>query len=91
VDLLATEAVVGEALDAAREAGVERLDVLEAEAARHPRLEEIGDWASRVGARSLLLLRLRPPPVFDFQYERRLAEDFRGEVVIGHDGALVRP
>lgn len=91
VDLLAVEAVVGASLDAAREAGVERLDVLEAEAARHPRLEEVGDWASRVGARTLLLLRLRPPPVFDFQYEGRVAEDFRGEVVIGSDGARIRP
>ncbi|MDX1649693.1 MAG: MBL fold metallo-hydrolase, partial [Myxococcota bacterium] len=76
-DVLVVEAVVGAALDAAREAGVERLEVLEEEAARHPRLEEVGDWAARAGVDTLVLTRLRPPPVFASQYTARVGGGFR--------------
>lgn len=90
-DLLVAEAVVGASLEAAREAGVERIDVLEAEADRHLRLEEIGSLAARAGVRTLVLTRLRPPPVFDFQYEQPLADTFRGRIVLAEDATLVTP
>ncbi len=84
------EALYGAALDAALEQGAERPEVLRREAAWHTRLEDAGTLASRMGVRKLVLMRLRPPPVYDFQY-RNVVEDFRGEVVIAEDGLEIRP
>jgi ribonuclease BN (tRNA processing enzyme) len=90
-DVLVAGAVYGASLEAAAEAGIERLDVLQREAAQHFRLEDLGALASRARVRTLLLVRLRPPPVFDFQYTRLVGETFRGRVVVARDGELVTP
>ncbi len=83
------EAVYGEALDAAIEQGALRPEALQREGAWHTRLEDVGGIAQRMGVRTLVLTRLRPPPVFDFQYTGPVGESFQGRVVIAADGSLV--
>lgn len=85
------DAIYGAALDAALEQGAERPEVLRREAAWHTRLEDAGDLASRMGVRTLVLTRLRPPPVYDFQYEDVVEETFRGRVVIASEGLELTP
>ena len=84
------DALYGEALDQAIEQGAERPDVLRRDAAWHTRIEDAGALASRMGVRILVLTRLRPPPVYDFQY-RGLVTGFDGEVVIARDGLEITP
>ena len=87
-----TEAVYGAALERAREAGAEGLDVLLHEAEAHPRLEALGALALRAGVHSVVLVRLRPPPPFAWQYERVVEEGgFRGPVYVPADGDRLTP
>jgi ribonuclease Z len=90
-DLLVHEALYGASLEAALEAGVERADSLLREAENHPRLETIGALAQKMGVATLVLTRLRPPPVYDFLYQRIVREDFGGRVVIADDGDEITP
>jgi ribonuclease BN (tRNA processing enzyme) len=91
-DLLVHEAVYGASLAAALEgSGAERADVLRREAEIHPQLETIGELAREMGVGTLVLTRLRPPPVYDFQYENIVREDFGGRVVIAEDGDEITP
>jgi ribonuclease Z len=91
-NLLVHEAVYGASLAAAlEEVGAERADVLRRESEIHPRLESIGELAQEMGVGTLVLTRLRPPPVYAFQYRSIVREDFRGRVVIAHDGEEITP
>jgi ribonuclease BN (tRNA processing enzyme) len=91
-DLLVHEAVYGASLAAALEAvEAERADILRREAESHPKLETIGSMAREMGVGTLVLTRLRPPPVYDFQYENIVREDFGGRVVIADDGDEITP
>ena len=91
-DLLVHEAIYGASLAAALEGvGAERADVLRREAEIHPKLETIGELAREMGIRTLVLTRLRPPPVYDFQYAKIVGEDFGGRVVIAKDGDEITP
>lgn len=91
VELLVQEAVYEASVEAALEAGAERAAVIEREAAHHPTLREAGALAARAGVRTLVLTRLRPPPVFDFQYTRVVGERFEGRVQVAEDGASFTP
>jgi ribonuclease BN (tRNA processing enzyme) len=91
-DLLVHEAVYGASLTAAlEEAEAERADFLRREAEIHPRLESVGELAREMGVATLVLTRLRPPPVYDFQYQSIVGEDFGGRVVIADDGEEITP
>jgi ribonuclease BN (tRNA processing enzyme) len=90
-DIWVQEAVSGEALDQAIEAGVPNADAVAREGALHARLEEIGALGAHARVRTLVLTRLRPPPVLEVLYERNAAAGFRGRVVIASDGDLVTP
>jgi ribonuclease BN (tRNA processing enzyme) len=87
-DLWVHEAVYGASLQAALDAGIEGVDALAREAALHTRLEDVGALATRAGVRRLVLVRLRPPPVYGFQYRRVAAPSFRGRIEIAADGDL---
>jgi hypothetical protein len=91
-DFWVTEAVYGASLDRARDAGTQGIDELLREAAAHPRLEALGALAVQAGARSVVLVRLRPPPPFASQYES-VVEDggFRGRVHVPADGDRLTP
>jgi ribonuclease Z len=90
-DVLVAGAVYGASLEAAAEAGIDRLEILESEAAHHFRLEDVGGLAARAGVRTLVLVRLRPPPVFDFQYKGVVGERYGGRVVVARDGDEITP
>jgi ribonuclease BN (tRNA processing enzyme) len=92
-DFWVTEAVYGASLERAREAfGAEGLEVLLREAHAHPLLEALGPLAVEAGVRSLVLVRLRPPPPFASQYESVVEEGgFRGNVHVPDDGDRLVP
>jgi ribonuclease BN (tRNA processing enzyme) len=91
-DLLVHEAIYGASLAAALEgAEAERADVLRREAELHPKLETIGELAREMGVGTLVLTRLRPPPVYGFQYRNLVREDFGGRVLIADDGDEITP
>jgi ribonuclease BN (tRNA processing enzyme) len=91
VDWLWSGALYGASLEAAAEAGADPTEVLQREAEAHLRLEDVGGIAGRARARGLVLIRLRPPPVFTSQYRNLVGETYRGAVVIAEDGELVTP
>ncbi len=64
---------------------------IEREAALHTSIEDVGDLATRAQVDRLVLVRLRPPPFFDLQVERIVANDFAGRVVVADDGDTVFP
>jgi ribonuclease Z len=91
-DLLVHEAVYGASLAAAlKETGDERAEILRREAEIHPKLETIGKLAGEMGVATLVLTRLRPPPVYDFQYQNIVGAEFPGRVVIADDGDEITP
>ncbi len=90
--LLVVEGVYGASLALAEEAGVPGIATLRREAATHLRLEDIGAIANRAEVGAVVLTRLRPPPVFDFQYENLVARSFgRGPVFVAADGESFTP
>ena len=85
------EALYGASLQGALDAKVDGADALAREAALHTRLEDVGELAARAGVRRLALVRLRPPPVYDFQYQRVVGRTFRGAVDVAADGDVLTP
>jgi ribonuclease BN (tRNA processing enzyme) len=85
------EAVQGASLDQAVAADLPGAAALATEGALHTRLEDVGALASRAGAKRLALVRLRPPPVWAFQYERLVASTYRGIVAIPEDAEAITP
>jgi ribonuclease BN (tRNA processing enzyme) len=89
--VLVAEGLYGASLDAAAQAGADRIDALRREASSHLRLEEVGAVATAAGARAVVLVRLRPPPAFELQYERLVSQTFRGPVIVAEDAEVVTP
>lgn len=90
--VLVLEAVFGASLDMAREARVQGIETLEREATGHLRLEDVGRVGREAEAHSIVLTRLRPPPVFDFQFENLVGESYRGgPVIVAEDGEAITP
>ncbi len=86
------EAVYGASLERAKAADAEGIDPLLREAESHPRLEALGALAARSAVRSVVLVRLRPPPPFASQYEDVLADGgFHGRVHVPDDGDRLTP
>jgi ribonuclease BN (tRNA processing enzyme) len=85
-DLLVLPAVYGASVDAAVAAGTPEGERIGREAALAWRIEAAGELAERAGVRRLLLVRLRPLPLFDLQYERIAGARYEGDVEIADDG-----
>jgi hypothetical protein len=64
---------------------------LEAEAALHTPLARVGELAARAGVETLVLVRLRPPPIYDFQVTSLVGDRFGGRIVVAEDGEEIRP
>lgn len=64
---------------------------IEKEARLHTSIEEVGDIATDAQVDRLILVRLRPPPFFDLQVERIVANDYSGRIVVADDGEQVFP
>ena len=76
----------------AEAAGIEtEPDQLRREAGLHTPFESVAGLAQQAGIDTLVLVRLRPPPVYDFQVMGMLGDTFDGEVVIAEDGEEVTP
>jgi ribonuclease BN (tRNA processing enzyme) len=89
-DLWVHDALHGAALDQAVAAGGASAEALGREGALHTRLEAVGELATRAGVRRLALVRLRPPPIWEFQYVRLVAASYLGEVLVPEDGDEIR-
>ncbi len=64
---------------------------LRREAAIHTSLDAVGRVAMRVGAKILVLVRLRPPPVYDLQITSIVDDHFEGRILIACDGDEITP
>ncbi len=91
-DMLVHEAVYIPTPEDAAAAGVTlEADRLERESALHTSILDVGNLAARARVGSLVLVRLRPPPMFDFQVTRVVRGTFSGRVVIPDDGDELHP
>ncbi len=91
-DLLVHEAVFVPRPEDIEEAGViadpERL-IREAEF--HTSIEDIGELATRARARQLALVRMRPPPFYNFQIKAIVGQTFEGTILLPEDGDELTP
>jgi ribonuclease Z len=83
--LLAVEGFFRSAVDSIIEAGDPDAERLGREADLHLATGEAGRLAQGAGVPLLVLTRLRPPPMFDQQFQTSVNEHFRGRVVIAED------
>jgi ribonuclease Z len=66
-------------------------DKLRREGALHQTFASVGELAKRVGVETLVLVRLRPPPVYHFQVTTEVDDTFAGRVVVAEDGDELTP
>jgi ribonuclease BN (tRNA processing enzyme) len=64
---------------------------LKREAALQTSIEEVGGVARKAGVPTLVLVRLRPPPVYDLQITSVVGNQFDGRIVLPEDGDELRP
>jgi ribonuclease BN (tRNA processing enzyme) len=64
---------------------------LRREAALHTSIDQVGSLAQRAGAGTLVLVRLRPPPVYDFQITSIVNDSFAGRIAVAEDGDEFTP
>lgn len=90
--LLVHEAATIPTPEEAKELGVnEDPEQLRREAALHTSFAQVGTIARRAGVSTLVLVRLRPPPVFDFQVTMHVDDEFDGRIVVASDGQAITP
>jgi ribonuclease BN (tRNA processing enzyme) len=51
----------------------------------------VGGIAARAGVKTLVLVRLRPPPIYDIQITSEIGPTFDGRIVIPDDGDEITP
>ncbi len=64
---------------------------LRLEAALHTSFEQVGAIARRAGAETLVLVRLRPPPVYDLQITSIVDDQYKGRIAVASDGDELTP
>lgn len=64
---------------------------LRREAALHTSIDQVGSLAQRAGVGTLVLVRLRPPPVYDFQITSIVSDHFAGRIAVADDGDEFTP
>jgi ribonuclease Z len=90
--LLVHEAALVPTPEEAAEAGLDAdPERLRREGVLHAGFERVGDIARRAGAETLVLVRLRPPPVYDLQVTSLVDDHFPGRIVIAEDGDEITP
>lgn len=90
--VLVHEAVYVPTPEVVQEAGIEEdPELLRRQAALHSSLEGAGRIAEKAGAESLVLVRLRPPPVIDLQITSVVDDVYGGRIVIARDGDEITP
>jgi ribonuclease Z len=89
--LLVHEAAFVPSPEQVREAGLHDPEPLRREAALLTSLEDAGDRARRANVGTLVLVRLRPPPVFDLQVTSVVGDRFDGRILVADDGDEFAP
>jgi ribonuclease Z len=90
--LLVHEAAFIPGPEVARELGIEaQADRFARETALHTSLAQVGALAGRAGVGTLVLVRLRPPPVYDLQITSLVDDTFAGRILIADDGDELTP
>lgn len=91
-DFLFHEAVIIPDAEGAEAAGI-LIDpeLLRLEAALHTALADVGTIAERARVGTLVLVRLRPPPFYEFQITGLVGQTYAGNVIIASDGEEVTP
>jgi ribonuclease BN (tRNA processing enzyme) len=64
---------------------------LERDARLHTALDAVGGLAQRAGVATLVLVRLRPPPVYALQISNVVDDTYAGRIVVAEDGEEIRP
>jgi ribonuclease BN (tRNA processing enzyme) len=91
-NLLTHEAVYVPTPELAEQVGFEAdPERLRREAAEHTTIDEVGALARATGVETLVLVRLRPPPVYDLQITSVVDDEFAGRIVIASDGDAITP
>ncbi len=91
-DMLIHEAAFVPTPEIAAEIGLEvDPERLRRERQLHTPLESVGDLAQRAQVGTLVLVRLRPPPVYDVQITMIVNDTYDGEIVIADDGDELTP
>lgn len=91
-DMLVHEAVFVPTPEIAQEMGMdEDAELLIREAAEHTSIADIGGLAQRAGVKTLVLVRMRPPPIYDVQVTSIIDDEFDGRIVIAIDGTELIP
>lgn len=67
------------------------LDRLAKEAALHAAASDVARIAADAGVKTLVLTRLRPPPMYGWQFLRLLGPEFHGRIVAAKDGEKIKP
>jgi ribonuclease BN (tRNA processing enzyme) len=61
------------------------------EAELHTSIEDVGALATRAGAKQLALIRMRPPPFYDFQINIIVGQTYDGPIFLPEDGDELTP
>lgn len=64
---------------------------LQRAAREHTAIDAVGALAKQAGVETLVLVRMRPPPVYDLQITSVVDDSFDGRVVIANDGDEITP
>jgi ribonuclease Z len=64
---------------------------LRRERALHTSIEAVGELAQRAGVDTLVLVRLRPPPVYAVQITSQVDDRFGGRILVADDGDTFTP
>ena len=90
--LLVSEAAFLPTVEQAREMGIEEdPERLRRAATLHTGVDAVGEIARRAGVKTLVLVRLRPPPVYDLQVTSVVDDRFEGRVIVAEDGEEITP
>lgn len=91
-DVLVHEAVYVPTPEVAAQAGLGVTpEQLAREARLHTTIDAVGALAQRAGVATLVLVRLRPPPVYAIQLTSQIDDAFQGRIVVADDGDEIRP
>jgi ribonuclease Z len=91
-DVLVLEAAFVPTPEVAKQLGLDIApERLQGEGALHTSIDAVGGLARGAGVRTLVLVRLRPPPVFSLQITRVVDQTFDGRIVVADDGAEITP
>jgi ribonuclease Z len=91
-DVLVHEAVFVPSAEVAAQASLDVTpEQLAREARLHTSIDAVGPIAQRAGVASLVLVRLRPPPVIALQLTSQIDDHFVGRIVVADDADEIRP